>query len=145
MILPIMSATIRDVLIAFPRDQIEASLALGSTEWQAISRVALPAVRMGILASFVLAAGRALGETMAVLMVCGSAINVLPNGIFSPINTMAAVIVSQLDSALTDSTGMAQRSLGELALVLFAITLVVNFGARTLMRGLDRHGAKQRT
>jgi phosphate transport system permease protein len=145
MIMPIMSATIRDVLLALPRDLIEASLALGSTEWQAIARVALPAVRTAILGSFVLAAGRALGETMAVLMVCGSAINVLPNGIFSPINTMAAVIVSQLDSALTDSTGIAQRSLGELALVLFAITLVVNFGARGLMRGLDRAGAKQRT
>ncbi len=140
-----MSATIRDVMLQFPRDLIEASIALGSTEWQAVSGVLLPAIRGGILASFILAAGRALGETIAVLMVCGSALNVLPDGLFAPINTMAAVIVSQLDSALTDASGMAQRSLGELALVLFAMTLVVNFGARAIMRGADREGAKQRT
>lgn len=145
MIMPIMSATIRDVLLAFPHELIEASVSLGSTQWQATYRVALPALRTPILAAFILAAGRALGETMAVLMVSGSAINTLPDGIASPINTIAATIVSQLDSALTDSTGMAQRTLGELALVLFLITLVVNFGARAIMRGADRAGQQQRT
>jgi phosphate transport system permease protein len=145
MILPIMSATIRDVLLQFPHELIEASVALGSTRWQAIYRVVLPALRMSILAAFILAAGRALGETIAVLMVSGSALNTLPNGLASPINTIAATIVSQLDSALTDSTGMAQRALGELALVLFVLTLLVNFGARAIMRGADRAGQQRRT
>lgn len=144
MILPIMSATIRDVILQVPGELIEASLALGSTYWQAVARVVIPAARTGIVAAFILAAGRALGETMAVLMVCGSASNVLPNNLFAPINTIAATIVSQLDSALTDSTGMAERSIGELALVLFAITLMVNLVARALMRGADRAGARQR-
>lgn len=145
MILPIMSATIRDVVLQVPQELVEGSIALGSTMWQAVVRVVLPSVRTAILASFILAAGRALGETMAVLMVCGSALNVLPTSIWGPVNTIAAVIVSQLDSALTDSTGMAQRALGELALVLFGITLSVNLVARTIMRGLDRAGARRRT
>jgi phosphate transport system permease protein len=144
MIVPIMSATIRDVILQVPGELIEASIALGSTFWQAVARVVIPAARTGIVAAFILAAGRALGETMAVLMVCGSASNVLPGNLYAPINTIAATIVSQLDSALTDSTGMAQRSIGELALVLFAITLIVNLFARTIMRGADRAGAKRR-
>jgi phosphate transport system permease protein len=142
MVLPIMSATTRDVVAQVPKELLEASIALGSTSWQAIVRVVLPAARNGIMAAFVLAAGRALGETMAVLMVCGSAVNILPQNLLAPINTMAAVIVAQLDSALTDATGMAQRSLGELALVLFVITLVVNFAARAIMRGADRAGQR---
>jgi phosphate transport system permease protein len=70
--------------------------------------------------------------------VCGAAINTFPQNIFSPVNTIAAVIVSQLESALTDSTGMAQHALAELACALFIITLLVNVFARGIMRGADR-------
>jgi phosphate transport system permease protein len=81
-----------------------------------------------------LALGRAFGETMAVLMVGGAASNALPNNLFAPINTMAAAIVSLLDSALTDPSGMSVASLAEIALALFAITLIVNLGARGIVR-----------
>lgn len=140
MVIPIMVATMRDVILAQSGSIFEASMALGSTSWQAVTRSVLPSVRNGLVASLLLAFGRALGETMAVLMVCGAAINTLPKNVFSPVNTIAAVIVSQLDSALTDPTGMAQRSLAELALVLFVITLAVNVVARLILRGADRAG-----
>ncbi|HTU69039.1 MAG TPA: phosphate ABC transporter permease subunit PstC [Candidatus Baltobacteraceae bacterium] len=138
MVIPIMVATTRDVILAQSNSLFEASMALGSTSWQAMVRAVLPSVRKGIVASVLLAFGRALGETMAVLMVCGAAINSFPQNVFSPVNTIAAVIVSQLESALTDASGMAQRSLAELACVLFIITLLVNVIARGIMRGADR-------
>lgn len=140
MVVPIMVATTRDSISAQSTHVYEASVALGSTSWQAVTRAVLPSVRSGIGASVLLAFGRALGETMAVLMVCGSAINSLPHNIFSPVNTIAAVIVSQLESALTDASGMAQHSLGELALVLFVITLLVNGIARVALRGAPHAG-----
>ncbi len=138
MVIPIMVATTRDVILAQSNSLFEASMAVGSTSWQAMTRVVLPSVRNGIAASVLLAFGRALGETMAVLMVCGAAINTYPQNIFSPINTIASVIVSQLESALTDASGMAQRSLAELACALFLITLIINVIARAVMRGADR-------
>jgi phosphate transport system permease protein len=141
MVVPIMVATTRDAIQAQTGAIYEASIALGSTSWQAVTGAVLPSVRGGIGASVLLAFGRALGETMAVLMVCGSAINSLPQGIFSPVNTIAAVIVSQLESALTDASGMAQRSLGELALTLFVITLLVNGVARLILRSAPNAGA----
>lgn len=140
MVIPVMVATIRDVVLAQPASIFEASMALGSTSWQAVTRGVIPSVRTGITASVLIAFGRALGETMAVLMVCGSAINTFPHNIFQSVNTIAAVIVSQLESALTDSSGMAQRSLAELAVVLFIITLSVNIVARAILRGTDRSG-----
>jgi phosphate transport system permease protein len=138
MVIPIMVATTRDVILAQSSAIFEASMALGSTSWQAMTWAVVPSVRNGIVASVLLAFGRALGETMAVLMVCGAAINTFPQNVFSPVNTIAAVIVSQLESALTDATGMAQRSLAELACILFVITLLVNIIARGIMRGADR-------
>ncbi len=138
MVIPIMVATTRDVMLAQSNSLFEASMALGSTSWQAMTRAVLPSVRSGVVASVLLAFGRALGETMAVLMVCGAAINSYPENIFSPVNTIAAVIVSQLESALTDASGMAQRSLAELACALFVITLIINVVARGIMRGADR-------
>ena len=138
MVIPIMVATTRDVILAQSNAIFEASMALGSSSWQAMVHAVLPSVRSGVFASVLLAFGRAIGETMAVLMVCGAAINTFPRNLFSPINTIAAVIVSQLESALTDSTGMAQRSLAEIACVLFIITLLINIVARSIMRGADR-------
>jgi phosphate transport system permease protein len=70
---------------------------------------------------------------MAVLMVSGDALNILPANLYSAISTMAATIAGQLDSALTDPTGMAVHALGALGLVLFAITIVVNVVARLIV------------
>jgi phosphate transport system permease protein len=138
MVIPIMVATTRDVILAQSNAIFEASMALGSTSWQAMTWAVVPSVRSGVVASILLSFGRALGETMAVLMVCGAAINTFPQNFFAPVNTIAAVIVSQLESALTDATGMAQHSLAQLAVTLFIITLLVNIAARGIMRGADR-------
>ncbi len=140
MVTPIMVATMRDVMLAQSKALYEASVALGSTSWQAVTRVVVPSVRNGVFASVLLAFGRALGETMAVLMVCGAAANEFPSNIFQTVNTIAAIIVSQLESASTDASGIAQRSLAELALILFVITLTINIIARLIMRGTDRLG-----
>lgn len=133
MIVPLIAATVRDALIARPIGQREAALALGATRFETLWTVELPGVRRVVIASTILATGRALGETMAVLMVSGSGLNYLPPNIYSPISTMAAFIVSQLDSALQDPTGMAVRSLAEVALVLCVISIVVNGIARLLL------------
>jgi len=138
MVVPIMVATMRDVILAQTPAIFEASMALGSTSWQAVTHAVLPSVRNGLVAAVLVALGRALGETMAVLMVSGAALNQFPSNVFQAVNTIAAVIVSQLDSALTDSSGMAQKSLAELALLLFIITLAVNIIARVILRGADR-------
>jgi len=95
----------------------------------------MPMVRGTLIGGIVLALGRALGETMAVLMVSGGGLNILPHSIFSPISTIASFIVSQLDSAEGDPTNMAVRSLAEIALVLFIITLLTNAGAKILTSG----------
>lgn len=137
MVFPIMAATMRDVVSTFPQVVYEGAIGLGATSWQAVTRIVLPATRTALFAAAMLALGRALGETMAVLMVCGSATNILPQNIFQSINTIAAVIVSQLDSALTDPTGMSERTLAELAVILFGITLSVNFIARLIMGTAD--------
>lgn len=133
MIVPLITSTLRDALVAQPTDLRDGALALGATRFEALWTVLLPAVRRVLIGSTILATGRALGETMAVLMVSGNALNYLPHNIYTPISTMAAFIVSQLDSALQDPTGMAVRSLAEVALVLCLISIIVNGFARILI------------
>jgi phosphate transport system permease protein len=133
MIVPIIAATLRDALVNQPSSLREAALGLGATRFEALWKVMLPGTRKTLIGATFLALGRALGETMAVLMVSGNALNVLPHRIYDPISTMAAFIVSQLDSALQDPTGLAVRSLAEIALVLAIISIVVNALARLLL------------
>ncbi len=133
MIVPLIAATVRDALVASPIGLREAALALGATRFETLWSVELPGVRRVVIAASILATGRALGETMAVLMVSGNALNYLPTNIYTPISTMAAFIVSQLDSALEDPTGMAVRSIAEVALVLCVISVIVNGCARLLL------------
>lgn len=140
MITPIISATARDVLRQTPQGVKDGALALGFTRWEMIRAVSLPWASTGIFGAVILGLGRALGETMAVLMVSGSAVNYLPQNIYSPIGTMAATIVSQLDSAMTDPTGMAVHALAEIALVLFVISVVVNIPARLLLKRFTVRG-----
>jgi phosphate transport system permease protein len=133
MVVPIIAATLRDALVNQPTSMREAALALGATRFEAMWRVTLPGARRTLIGATFLALGRALGETMAVLMVSGNALNYLPHNVYDPISTMAAFIVSQLDSALQDPTGMAVRSLAEIALVLSVISIIVNAGARLIL------------
>jgi len=136
MITPIIATTLLDALLQVPKENRESAFALGATHFEVVSKAMLPMVRTTLIGGIVLALGRALGETMAVLMVSGGGINILPSSLFSPISTIASFIVSQLDSAEGDPTNMAVRSLAEIALVLFIITLITNAGARLLTSGL---------
>ncbi len=143
MIVPIIAASTRDVLRQTPRETKDGALALGLTRWEVIRAVSLPWASSGIFGAVVLGLGRALGETMAVLMVSGNAANYLPHNIYSPVGTMAATIVSFLDSAMSDPTHMAVHALAEVALVLFVISVVVNVPARLLLSAAARKGGVQ--
>jgi phosphate transport system permease protein len=144
MIVPLIVATLRDALVAQPTAIREAVSALGATRFEVVAKVMLPSVNRVLIGASILALGRAMGETMAVLMVSGNALNYLPQNIYAPISTMAAFIVSQLDSALQDPTGMAVRSLAEVALILSLISLIINFLARLLL-AFEAHGARRAT
>ena len=136
MITPIIATTLLDALLQVPKENRESAFALGATHFEVVAKAMLPMVRVTLIGGIVLALGRALGETMAVLMVSGGGLNILPTSLFSPISTIASFIVSQLDSAEQDPTNMAVRSLAEIALVLFIITLAVNAGAKLLSSGV---------
>jgi phosphate transport system permease protein len=141
MIVPLIVATLRDALVSQPSTIREAGAALGATKFEVVAKVILPSQAKVLTGASILALGRALGETMAVLMISGNALNYLPPNIYAPISTMAAFIVSQLDSALQDPTGMAVRSLAEIALVLSLFSLVINALARLLLL-IEGHGAR---
>jgi phosphate transport system permease protein len=134
MIIPIVAATTRDLLRQVPLLPREGALALGMSEWETARRVTLPWIRTGIIGAVVLGLGRALGETMAVAMVSGAVTGTLPTNLYATMSTISATIVSQLDSALTDATGFAVRTLAEAGLVLMVITLAANIAARVLVR-----------
>ena len=133
MIVPLITATLRDAIAAQSPAIREAAASLGASRFETVSTVIMPGLRPVLIGSCILAVGRALGETMAVLMVSGNALNTLPNSIYAPVSTMAAFIASQLDSALQDPTGLAVRALAEIALVLFLISIGVNTVARMLL------------
>jgi phosphate transport system permease protein len=137
MIVPLIAATLRDAILIQPVETREAAAALGATRAETLWLVIMPHLRPVLLGACVLAVGRALGETMAVLMVSGNAQNVLPQNIYSPISTMAAFIASQIDSALQDPTELAVRSLAEVALVLCLISVAVNGAARAILASVD--------
>jgi phosphate transport system permease protein len=112
----------------------EGALALGMTRYETVKVVTIPFIRNGIFAAALLGWARALGETMAVLMVCGNALNIFPYNIYAPTITIAATIAATLDGALTDATGMAVSALAEAGLLLLIITLITNWLARMIVR-----------
>lgn len=138
MIIPIIAATTRDLIRQVPPLPREGARALGMSDWECARRVTLPWVFSGIVGAVVLGLGRALGETMAVAMVSGAELGAMPDNIYSTMTTIAATIVSQLDSALTDSTNFAVETLAEVSLVLMVITLLTNVAARALVRRKSR-------
>lgn len=138
MITPIIASTLLDALLQVPKENRESAFALGATHFEVVYKAMLPMVRTTLVGGIVLALGRALGETMAVLMVSGGGLNMLPHSIFSPISTIASFIAGQLDAAEADPTNMSVRALSEIALVLFVITLSVNACAKILSSGAFR-------
>ena len=129
MIIPIVSSVSRDVLRAVPAEQREAMYALGATRWEVISRAVVPYGRVGITGAVILGLGRALGETMAVTMVIGNRPQI-PLSLFQPAYTIAAVLANEFSEATTD---LYLSALIEMALVLFAVSLIVNALARWLV------------
>ena len=134
MIIPIIAATTRDLIRQVPILPREGAVALGMSEFETARRVTLPWVGGGIVGAVVLGLGRALGETMAVAMVCGAALGSVPTNIYGTMTTIAATVVQTMDTAFLDGTGLALRSLAELCLVLMVITLATNVIARLMVR-----------
>jgi phosphate ABC transporter permease protein PstC len=127
MILPIVSAISREVLRTVPPENKEAALALGATRWEMIRMAVLPYARPGITGGAMLGLGRAIGETIAVVLVIGDADN-LGHHIFSQGYTLAAVIANEFGEAANDPTHSS--ALFGAGLVLFVLTLIVNIMAR---------------
>jgi phosphate transport system permease protein len=136
MILPYVSSVSREVLAAVPGSQREAALALGATRWEAVWSAVLPYGRAGILGAVVLGLGRALGETMAVVMVIGNRHD-LSTSLVEPGITMAAVIANEFNEA----AGLQRSALFEVGLVLFVVTVAVNALARLLVWRVARGSA----
>ena len=129
MILPLVTATTRDIIRMVPSTQKEAMLALGATRWETIRKAVLPYGKSGIMGAVILGLGRALGETMAVTMVIGNAYKINPS-LFSSGNTLASQIALQFPEA---TGGLYTSALLEMGLILLGITLVVNILARLLV------------
>lgn len=140
MIIPIVAATTRDLLRQVPVATREGAEALGMTSSEVFFTVQLRWIRTGVIGSLILGLGRALGETIAVALISGSVLQI-PHNIYGTMSTVAATIVSLLDSAQSDPTGLSTRALSEAALLLFVITLLVNIGARQLVRRSARGAA----
>jgi phosphate transport system permease protein len=130
MIIPTIAAISRESLRAVPRIHRESALSLGATRWETTRLGVLRAARGGIAAGIILGLGRALGETIAVVMVIGN-IFILPGTLFSPGSTLATWIVNNFSQS---QPGIERSAVVELALILLAITLVVNVIARLLFR-----------
>jgi phosphate transport system permease protein len=129
MVMPYIMSVSREVLLAVPNSQREASLALGATRWEAVITAVLPYARSGIIGAVILGLGRALGETMAVTMVIGNRHEIAAS-LFAPGYTMAAAIANEFTEAVGD---MHLSALAYVALVLFVLTVLVNAGARLLI------------
>ncbi len=135
MIVPYITAVSYDVCRAVPRSQREGALALGATRWQTIRTTVLPFARPGIVAACFLALGRALGETMAVTMIIGNKALAIESPITGVGDSIASVIVNQLNEATAD---LQRSGLVGLGLLLFLVTVGVNILARVLIRQVGK-------
>jgi phosphate transport system permease protein len=132
MVLPTISAISRDSLVAVPPKLREAAFGMGATRWEAILAVFVPTAATGIFGAIILGFGRALGETMALAMLAGNA-NVLSWSVFSPANTLAALLANHFPEADKIEVG----ALMYVALVLLAITLMVNIIGTVILQRAD--------
>jgi phosphate transport system permease protein len=135
MSVPIIVSIGEDALKAVPDSYREAAVALGATRWQQVWRVLLPAARNGLLAAVLLGVGRAVGETMAVLMATGHAVHI-PHSILDSVRTLTANIAAELGEAPAHSEHYQVLFL--MGVLLFLITFVVNLGADLVVRGFRR-------
>lgn len=129
MILPTVISISEDAIRAVPKEYKEGSLALGATHWQTINHVILPAAKSGILAAVVLGMGRAIGETMAVIMVTGNTV-ALPHSILDPVRTLTGNIAIEMSYAADDH----RQALFGTGVVLFIVIMFINGALGALTR-----------
>jgi phosphate transport system permease protein len=129
MILPMVISISEVSILALPRQYKEGALALGLTHWQAIRSVLLPSAKSGIVAAVILGIGRAIGETMAVIMVLGNAV-AMPESILDPVRTLTTNIGIEMGYA----AGPHQQALFATGIVLFVIIMILNASAQYVMR-----------
>ncbi len=132
MSLPLIVSVGEDALRAVPENYREAAEALGATRWEIATRVLLPAAKNGLMAAALLGVGRALGETMAVLMATGHSIQI-PHSVFDPARTLTATIAAELGES--PKGGEHYQALFAIGLVLFILSFIVNISADYLIRG----------
>ena len=131
MALPTIITVAEDAMRTTPLAMKESSLALGATHWQTIYKVVIPYASSGIMAAIVLGIGRAIGETMAVLMVTGNAA-VIPHTLTEPVRTIPATIAAELGEA---SMGSVQyQALFMLGAILFVLTLGISIWAEIIRK-----------
>jgi phosphate transport system permease protein len=135
MIVPTISAIARDALVSVPPKLREAAYGLGATRWEALFSVILPTAKIGIFGAILLAFGRALGETMALAMLVGGR-NVISPSLFSPADTLAALLASSFPEAGTNAELVGALMFA--ALVLLAITLIVNLLGALILQTSSR-------
>jgi phosphate transport system permease protein len=133
MSVPIIVSLGEDALKAVPDSYREAALSLGASRWEIVYRVLFPAAKNGLLAAVLLGVGRAIGETMAVLMCTGHAVKI-PHSLLDPVRTLTATIASELGECVAEDPHY--RVLFTIGLVLFLITFVVNLTADLLIKGV---------
>jgi phosphate transport system permease protein len=140
MALPTIISVAEDALDSVPRSYRDAGLAMGATRWQTIWRVIVPAARSGILTAVMLGMGRAIGETMAVMMVTGNAA-VLPDrlvSLFRPVRTMTATIAAEMGEVARGSTHY--HALFGIGIILFLLTFLINLAAASAIFQKKRKG-----
>ncbi len=128
---PTVASLSEDALSFVPRSFREASLALGANRWQTLTRVVVPAAGSGISTAVILGMGRAVGETMTVLMVAGGAA-VIPKSLFEPVRPMTSTIAAEMGEAVMGSLHFS--ALFAIGLILFVITLGINIAAEIISR-----------
>lgn len=129
MILPTVISISIDSIMAVPQSYREGSLALGATTWQTIHMVIVKASKSGIIASIILGLGRAIGETMAVIMVAGNSVN-LPHSPFDSVRTLTANIALEMSYA----TGLHRQALFATGVILFIVIVILNSVASVFIR-----------
>ncbi|UCC76505.1 MAG: phosphate ABC transporter permease subunit PstC, partial [Anaerolineales bacterium] len=140
MSLPTIVTVAEDALDAVPKSYRDAGLAMGATEWQTIWRVVVPAARSGIVTAVMLGLGRAIGETMAVMMVTGNAAR-MPltlDSLFRPVRTMTATIAAEMGEVANGS--VHYHALFGIGIVLFVVTFVINLTAASAIFSKRRRG-----
>ena len=132
---PIMTSIAEDALKAVPDRYREAAEAMGATRWQVIFKVVLPAAKNGLLGAVLLGVGRGFGETMAVLMATGHAVNI-PHSIFDSVRALTATIAAELGETAVGSDHY--QALFTIGIFLFIITFIINLTADLIVRGVRR-------